>query len=186
MTLRAILFVLATTIVPVSLIAQEAQKGIQGQKAPALYISTWYQGPEGKEVIELSDYKDKIVVMLFFQHWCQASQELALPTLKNLVSKYEGNDGIAFLAIQTVFEGFLDNTPDKLAVTAKKFDLKIPFGHNIKAPEFPGISGTYKPRGTPWWVIVDKKGMVEYNGTILNEEEAIKNLDKMLADLPVD
>jgi len=35
-------------------------------------------------------------------------------------------------------------------------------------------------------VIVDKKGMVEYNGTILNEEEAIKNLDKMLADLPVD
>lgn len=186
MKTRALLLVLATALTSSHLSAQEPQKGIAGEKAPLLYVSTWHQLPEGKERIEITDFTDKIVVMLFFQHWCKASQERELPVLKNLVSKYEGNEGIVFLAIQTAFEGFLDNTPDKLAVTAEKFGLKIPFGHTIKAPEFPGISGTYKPGGTPWWVIVDRKGIVEYNGFILNEEEAIKNLDKMLAGLPVD
>lgn len=186
MNMRHFLLILATVLTPLALSAQVAQKGIQGEKAPLINISTWYQLPEGKETIEITDYKGKIVVMLFFQHWCKASQERELPVLKNLVNKYQGNDDIVFLAIQTTFEGFLDNTPDKLQVTAEKFDLKIPFGHNIKAPGFPGISGAYKPGGTPWWVIINREGIVEYNGFVLNEEEAIKGFDKMLAGLPVD
>ncbi len=166
--------------------AQEMQKGIQGQKAPLLNVSDWYQVPEGKDKVEITDYEGKIVVMLFFQHWCRASQERELPVLQKLVNHYAGNDGIVFLAVQTAFEGFLDNTPDKLPLTAEKFGLKIPIGHYTKVPEFPGVSGTYKPGGTPWWVIIDRMGMVEYNGFILNEEEAIKGFDKMLAGQPVD
>ncbi len=166
--------------------AQEMQKGIQGQKAPLLNVSDWYQLPEGKDKVEITDYEGKIIVLFFFQHWCRASQEREFPVLQNLVKRYEGNDGIVFLAVQTAFEGFLDNTPDKLVVAAKKFDLKIPFGHYTKVPGFPGVSGTYKPGGTPWWVIIDRAGMVEYNGFLLNEEEAIKGFDKMLAGLPVE
>lgn len=165
--------------------AQETQKGIQGQKAPLLNVSDWYQLPEGKDKVEITDYPGKIVVLLFFQHWCEASQKRELPVLQKLTKHYEGNDGIVFLAVQTAFEGFLDNTPDKLPVTAKNFELKIPIGHYTKVPGFPGVSGSYKPGGTPWWVIIDRAGMVEYNGFILNEEEAIKGFDKMLAGLPV-
>lgn len=186
MNTRSRSLILALALAPICLSAEEPNKGIEGQKAPDLNITTWYQLPEGKEKVELSDYKDKVVAILFFQHWCKASQERELPVLKNLVEKYKGNDGIVFLAIQTAFEGFIENTPDKLPVTAEKFGLKIPFGHNLKAPEFPGVSGTYKPGGTPWWVIIDRKGIVEYNGFILNEEEAIKGFDKLIAGLPVD
>jgi hypothetical protein len=176
---------LLSTCLPFAASGQEMQKGIQGQKAPPLNVSDWYQLPAGKEKIEITDYEGKIVVLLFFQHWCEASQERELPVLQKLAKHYEGNDGIVFLAIQTAFEGFLDNTPDKLPVTAKKFELKIPMGHYTKVPAFPGVSGAYKPGGTPWWVIIDRKGIVEYNGFILNEEEAIKGFDKMLAGLPV-
>lgn len=165
--------------------APAQQKGIEGEIAPPLNVPDWYQTPKGKDRVELSDYKGKIVVLLFFQHWCKASQERELPVLKNLVKRYKGNDGIVFLAIQTVFEGYLDNTIDKLPVTAKKFDLDIPIGFIAKVPGFPGISATYKPGGTPWWVIIDQSGRVEYNGFLLNEEEAIKGFDKMLAGLPV-
>ncbi len=186
MNTRRFLLILAAALTPLAISAQEIQKGIEGQKAPLINISTWYQLPEGKKELEITDYKGKVIVMLFFQHWCNASQERELPVLKNLVERYKGNDEIVFLAIQTAFEGFLDNTPDKLKVTAEKFELTIPFGHNIKAPEFPGISGAYKPRGTPWWVIIDREGIVEYNGSILNEEEAIKGLEKLIAGLPVE
>ena len=186
MNTRRFLLILATILTPLALNAQELQKGIEGQKATLINISTWHQLPEGKKELELTDYQGKVIVMLFFQHWCKASQERELPVLKNLVERYKGNDEIVFLAIQTAFEGFLDNTPDKLRVTAKKFALDIPFGHNIKAQGFPGISGAYKPRGTPWWVIIDRKGIVEYNGSLLNEEEAVKGFEKLLAGLPVE
>ncbi len=183
---RPILALLLSTCLPIAATGQEIQKGIQGQKAPLLNVSDWHQLPGGKDKLEITDFEGKIIVLLFFQHWCQASQERELPVLQNLTKHYEGNDGIVFLAIQTAFEGFLDNTPDKLPVTAKKFGLKIPLGHYTKVPAFPGVSGAYKPGGTPWWVIIDRQGIVEYNGFILNEEEAIKGFDKMLAGLPVD
>lgn len=174
---------LALSLLAAPLSAEE-QKGIEGQKAPLLNISDWYQLPEGKEKVEITDYPGKIIVLFFFQHWCRASQEREFPVLKNLVDRYRDEDGIVFIAVQTAFEGFLDNTPDKLAVAAKKFELEIPFGHYTKVPGFPGVSGAYKPGGTPWWVIIDREGLVEYNGFILNEEEAIKGFDKMLAGLP--
>lgn len=165
---------------------REPLKGIEGKEAPLLDVDTWIQLPDGKERVELTDYPDKIVVILCFQHWCRASQERELPVLKNLVQHYRGNDGIVFLAIQTTFEGFLENTSDKLAVTAKKFGLDIPFGHSPKLAGLPSVSASYQTGGTPWWILIDRKGIVEYNGHLLNEEEAIKGFDKMLAGLPVD
>ncbi len=178
-------FALTLAILPaVTIRAEDAPqpgKGIEGADAPLLDVGTWIQLPEGKDRVEITDYPDKIVVLLFFQHWCRASQERELPVLKKLVEHYRGNDGIVFLAIQTTFEGFLENTSDKLAVTAKKFDLDIPFGHSPKLAGLRSVSAVYQPGGTPWWVIIDRKGKVEYNGHILNEEEAIKGFDKMLA-----
>ncbi len=186
---RISLLALSALLLPLSLSAQNSEtgeKGIQGQKAPLLNVSTWINLPEGKDKVEITDYKGKIIVLMFFQHWCRASQERELPVLENLAKKYEGNPEIVFLAVQTVFQGFIDNTPDKLPITAEKFHLKIPIGHALKTPDFPGVSGTYKPGGTPWWVIIDREGIVEYNGFILNEEEAIQNFDKMIAGLPLE
>jgi hypothetical protein len=165
--------------------AVQTLKGIEGKEAPLLEVDTWIQTPEGKDRVEITDYPGKIVVLLFFQHWCRASQESELPVLKKLVDHYRGNKGIVFIAVQTTFEGFLENSSDKLAVTAKKFDLDIPFGHSPKLEGLHSVSAVYQPAGTPWWVIIDRKGKVEYNGHILNEEEAIKGFDKMLAGLPV-
>ncbi len=187
---------LAASLLAPALLAQNPEKeekqlpleGIQGREAPLLEVDTWIQLPPGKERVEITDYPDKIVVMLFFQYKCRASQEREMPVLKNLVEHYEGQDGIVFLAIQTTFQEFLDNSADKLQVVADNFGLSIPFGHSPKLP--PKLAGTesvsmkYLPAGTPWWVIIDRSGKVEYNGHILNEEEAVKGFDRMLAGLP--
>ena len=74
MNTRRFLLILATILTPLALNAQELQKGIEGQKAPLINISTWHQLPEGKKELELTDYQGKVIVMLFFQHLCKASQ----------------------------------------------------------------------------------------------------------------
>ncbi|MAS92710.1 MAG: hypothetical protein CMO55_05880 [Verrucomicrobiales bacterium] len=164
----------------------EAPKGIEGKKAPELYVSKWIQLPEGKEKMDVTDFEDKVLVILFFQFTTEYAHEEALPTLKKLVDKYKGNEDIGFLAIQAVGASRMENTPDKLGVVAEKFELDIPIGHYVSVPEFPGIVGTYKPGASPWWVIIDQEGVVEWNGTYLDADSATENLDKMLAGLPVD
>jgi len=159
----------------------QPHKGIEGQPAPPLYVDTWIQLPEGKKTIKLSDYKGKVVIIKCFQYWCEACQTIGLPTLKRLVDKYQGDDRVQFFAIQTTFEGFTTNTDDKLAPTAKKFGLKIPFGHSPKLAGYHSISVDYNTGGTPWWIVINQEGTVEYNGHDMDFDAAVANLEKLFA-----
>jgi len=154
-------------------------KGIEGQHAPPLYVDTWIQLPAGMKTIKLSDFKGKVVIIKCFQYWCKACQTIGLPTLKRLVDKYEGDDRVQFLAVQTTFEGFTTNTEDKLAPTAKKFGLKIPFGQSSKLPGFHSIGLDYKTGGTPWWIVINQDGIVEYNGFDMDFDQAVKNIAEL-------
>ena len=164
---------------------EQVQSGIQGLEAPPLGVTSWIQLPEDKETLDISDYRGKTVVMLLFQNTCEACQKRAFPTLKILVDKFGDTEKIAFLAIQTPFEDFLDNTESKIQSSAENFGLKIPFGHLAKTPGFYSINAAYRTGGTPWWVIVNQQGKVDYNGFYLNPEVAVENLEKILDGKPV-
>ena len=168
------------------LTSTEPSKGIQGVKAPPLGVKNWIQLPEGKEIIDVSDYQGKTVVMLLFQSTCEACHKRAFPTLKMLVEKFGGREKLAFLAIQTPFEDFSDNTESKLQPTADEFGLTIPFGHLAKTPGFHSVNAAYNTGGTPWWIIVNPDGIVEYNGFYLNPDIAVENLEKILAGEPLE
>ena len=160
--------------------------GIMGEEAPKFNIGKWHQLPEGKDDLEITDFRGKTLVMLLFQYSTPNAHEEAFPMLKRLVEHFQGNDEIAFLAIQAVGTNRNENTSDKMQAMAEKFELDIPFGHYVMVPEFPGIVGGYKPEASPWWVVIDRKGKVEWNGPALNDDEAIENLEQMIAGIPVD
>lgn len=165
---------------------EAARDGIEGLKAPPFGATEWIQLPDGKESLEINELEGKYVVMLFFQSTCEASMKRAFPTMKQLVDKFGSEDGVRFLAIQTPFEDFTDNTKSKLEAVAKAFDLEIPFGHLAKTRGFYSLNDAYDTGGTPWWVVVNKEGTVEYNGHYLNPEETEKNLAKLLAGKPIE
>jgi len=165
---------------------QPPQKGIEGEKAPRLGVRRWIQLPEGKERVDVSDYRGKIIVMLLFQHTCEACHKRAFPTLQDLIEDFGDEEDVVFLAIQTPFEDFADNTIEKLEPTAEKFGLDIPMGHLTKTPGFYSVNTAYKTGGTPWWVIIDREGTVEYDGFYLNPEVARENLEKMIAGQSVE
>jgi len=184
--LPPVILALALTLAPVYGQDANTPKGIQGEAAPLLGVNNWIQLPEGKETLEITDYKGKTVVMLLFQDTCEACHKRAFPTLKMLVDKFGDREELAFLAIQTPFEDFSDNTESKLQPTAEEFGLTIPFGHLAKTPGFRSINVEYKTGGTPWWVIVDPDGVVDYNGFYLNPGIAVENLDKILSGESID
>jgi hypothetical protein len=93
--------------------------------------------------------------------------------------------GVAFVAIQTVFEGFGTNTSPKALATVKKYELDIPVGHD------PGPKGgrstildRYRTGGTPWTIVIDRGGRVRYNAFSIDAEQAVELIERLLAEEP--
>ena len=156
--------------------------GIEGQPAPPLGVPKWINLPEGRFRLGLPDFRDKVLVLFLWQSTCSACQNREFPVLQQLVKEFEGNEDVAFLAIQTPFENYTDNNELKLEPTAKKFGLDIPFGHLAKTQDGANINERYQTAGTPWWVVIDKKGIVVFNGMTMNPDVASENIRKLVAD----
>ena len=165
--------------------AQNEKYGIKGEIAPAWNIPTWIDGNGNKTQVEINDYKDKVIVMLCFQSWCPGCHSHGFPTLKYLVDKYKGQEDIAFVVVQTVFEGKRSNTEKKLRKTQKKYDLQIPFGHDTgdnESRKYSNLMHNYKTGGTPWFIIIDKNAKVVYNNYDIEVQTAQRIIKKAKAE----
>ena len=111
---------------------QRKEYGIEGLKAPELANDIQWVDGNGADMkpIKLSDFKGKFKVIYGFQSWCPGCHSRGLPALQKMVDALKDNDQVVFFAAQTVFEGFQANTKEKLLETQKKYNLKIPFGHD--------------------------------------------------------
>ena len=117
---------------------QKAKYGIEGYQAPELDIPLWVDG-EGNKIdpVQLSDYQGKFKVLYCFQSWCPGCHSVGLPALQKMTEALKNNKKVAFLAIQTVFEGNHANTFEKMLEVQKKYDLHIPFGHDVGSEKKP-------------------------------------------------
>lgn len=148
-------------------------------KAPEFDVKDWVDANGNKtEPIKLSDFDGKFKVMYCFQSWCPGCHSVGLPNLQKMVSALEGNDKVAFLAIQTVFEGPDENTFEKMLETQKKYELKIPFGHDagIDVKTRSTIMTNYKTGGTPWFILIDQHNNVVFSDFHLNVDATIEVL----------
>jgi thiol-disulfide isomerase/thioredoxin len=148
-------------------------------RAVEFNINQWIDANGNKtNAIKLSDFKGKFKVLYCFQSWCLACHSAGLPDLKKMVDALDGNENIVFLAIQTVFEGFEENTYEKLIETQKQYELKIPFGHDVNGDgkSRSNVMTNYQTGGTPWFIFIDKHDNVVYSDFYLNPDAAIEFL----------
>jgi thiol-disulfide isomerase/thioredoxin len=160
--------------------ANEKTYGIEGQSAPNWNVPIWIDvNGEKTNEVKLSDYKGKFKVVYCFQSWCPGCHSVGLPSLKKMVDALKDNNKVAFVAIQTVFEGKNANTFEKLKETQKKYELKIPFGQDNGNNATNGISAimyNYHTGGTPWFIFIDENDNVIFNDFHVNTEGAINFL----------
>ena len=145
-------------------------------KAPEFDVKDWVDANGNKtEQIKLSDFNGKFKVLYCFQSWCPGCHSAGLPNLQKMVEALAGNESVAFLAVQTVFEGHDANTYERMVETQKKYDLKIPFGHDAgdDGKSRSKIMTNYKTGGTPWSIFIDQHNNVVYADFHLNVAAAI-------------
>lgn len=156
--------------------------GIVGQRAPNWSISEWMQLPEGVTTLNVNDFRGKVLYLYFFQSWCPGCHSSGFPTLQNLHREFADDDDVAFVVVQTTFEGHEQNGADKLLPTAERYGLRIPFGQSAGASGTPEIMREYRTGGTPWVVLINKQGDVDFNDFHIDPNgavEAIKHLKRI-------
>ena len=157
---------IASVIVALLLVAGSAggqSHGIAGRPAPGWGVNEWINLPQGKTTLDVADLDGKVVYVLAFQSWCPGCHSRGLPTLKRLIDEYGDADDVAFVAVQTVFEGYSSNTPQRAWATARQYELDIPVGHDGSDGRRSILMGRYRTGGTPWVIIIDKTGVVKFN-----------------------
>lgn len=165
--------------------AQNSNYGIKDQIAPKWEVPYWIDGNGEETSIEIDQYKGKVIYMLCFQHWCPGCHSLGFPTLQYLVDKFKNEEQIAFLSVQTVFEGQRVNNKKKLAKTQEKYQLDIPFGQDDGSNmdrDYSNIMHQYKTGGTPWVIIIDKTGKVIFNDYDIDIQTAQRVIKKALKE----
>jgi len=110
---------------------------------------------------------------------------VGFPTLQKVTQAFRNETQIIFLAVQTVFEGYGSNSPDKLRKNQLEWGLKIPMAHAAGDPqthEIPAIMSKYRSGGTPWTVLIDPKGNVVYNHFHIQPPQAIAMIEELLSE----
>lgn len=148
---------------------------MQGGVVPELHVARWVDA-EGKstEPQTLAQRAGLFKVVFCFQAWCQGCHSLGFPALKKLVEAFKGDGRVSILAIQTVFEGQQENTWEAMLKDQKKYELGIPFGHDMaEAGEFPRTMTDFGTGGTPWFLLIDQQDRQVFGGFHLDADKAI-------------
>ena len=174
--------VAAVTAMPEISTSQQRSYGILGHKAPAWQVDEWYNLGDDVERIDVSDFRGRIVYLFGFQSWCPGCHSHGFPTLQAVEKHYRDNDDVVFVAIQTVFEGYHVNTSDKAQSTVAQFNLDIPVGHDSGAGAGSAVMRRYRAGGTPWAVIIDRDGFVQFNGFSIRPERAVALINRLLKE----
>lgn len=156
------------------------ERGVLGEPAPSLGVKTWFNLPDGQTTVDVTDYKGKVVYLYGFQSWCPGCHSQGFPTLTKLIEHYEGNPDVAFVAVQTAFEGYDTNTPEAARETAKRYGLRILVGHSGSRNEPSTVMQRHRTGGTPWTVIIGRDGIVRYNDFHIQPEAAVKLIENLL------
>jgi len=175
----AILTILAASVAAVSSCKSNelTVESKVGNKAPEFTLTNY----DGK-TISLSDYKDKIVVLEWFNYECpfvKYHYEKA-NTMVELSNKYKDKN-VVWLAVNST----------KHLTTAKNKDFAEK--HKLSYPILDDRSGkvgrAYDSKTTPHMFIIDAKGSIVYDGAIddsplgRKKEGIINYVDKALAEL---
>ena len=117
-----------------------------------------------------------------FQSWCPGCHKVGFPTLKTLLGQYADDAEVAFVAVQTTFEGFGSNGVAQARQTAARYGLTIPVGQSGTAKQPSALMRDYRTGGTPWVIIIDRRGVVRFNDFHIAPQQAVQVIDALKAE----
>ena len=153
--------------------------GIEGRPAPDFHLAQTLaaDGTPAAAPLTLASLTGRHKLLYCFQSWCHGCHESGFPTLARVVAAFADRPGdLSVAVIQTVFEGFEENTFEALLQTRQRYDLRVPFAHDPgKGIESNSsqVMRAYRSGGTPWFILIGPDGRVLFNDFRLDADGLI-------------
>lgn len=174
--MRKIILILAVLACSSSAFAQYENKKIEvGQAAPELS----YNSPDGKVIMLSKVNKKRIVLIDFWASWCGPCRA-ANPGLVKMYEEYKDKKYIKARKGFTVFSVSLDKDSSKWVEAIDKDKLAWPYHVSDLGGWQSDGAKIYGVQFIPQCFLVDGNGIII--GKYLKAEEAIKDLEKLLAE----
>ena len=161
---------------------RHAELGIAGQTTPEWNVAQWLRLPEGASSLTVGDIDAPVIYLYCFQAWCPGCHSHGFPTMA-AVRDEVGDEKVAFVAVQTVFEGHDVNTAERALASVDQHGLNdIPVGHDVDpGGGTPSMMAAYRTGGTPWTVIIGPERRVCFNGFQIDSASAVNMIGQLLA-----
>lgn len=159
-------------------IASESRINILGGTAPTWKLTAWVR-PAEVGAADAPDFAGKVVVLVCFDPHCRGSQTHGLPILEKLAQHYRGDPDVAVVGLHTVVTNNRRNTLENLKQLADRLPSVTHLGFCDKAGKAPPMIDDYQICGTPWLVLIDRRGLVALSNFILRPEEIILRADEL-------
>jgi thiol-disulfide isomerase/thioredoxin len=160
---------------------RRASLGIGGHIAPEWEVSEWFGLPHDQARLRLEDITSPVVYLYCFQSWCPGCHSHGFPTMAAVRAQVP-EEGVAFVAVQTVFEGHEVNTAERAVASVEQHGLgEIAVGHDVDplgGP--PSMMRLYRTGGTPWTVIIGPERRVCFDGFQIDEASAVAIIGQLL------
>jgi peroxiredoxin len=138
-----------------------------GDQMPAFKIVN------GDEVVLSDAFRGKTILINFFATWCPPCRK-ELPELKSQVwGKYKDNPNFVFLVIGR------EHSKDELTKFAESTGLELPFYPDKDRAIYKLFAKSIIPRN----ILVDRDGKVIYSASGYQEEEFLKLIELLVAEL---
>lgn len=160
-----------------------AEFGIVGKYAPEFNVGYWWDEDGNKSNYYLSDFRNKVLVIFCWADWCPACKSHGYDEMLAIQDKYLDNPEVELLAVQTVFEGKMQNSKSKVKKVRESYGFKMPMGHDegdVNSEYRSSILMRYNTAGTPWFIVIDKKGKVIFNYHHLPIDATKEVIDSLL------
>ncbi len=147
-----------------TILAPPPEFGMVGEKAPAITVSTWQNLPDNQTRCQLDDYLGKVVVLMLFQTTCAFSEADGMPLMSEFYQRHKDDPDVQFLSVLASFPQSGENTLENGLAMCQKFNLPIPVGLDTSQDIENTVCKQLKALGSPWFVMIDRKGVVALNG----------------------
>lgn len=156
---------------------EEIEKSAVNTPAPQFDL----KDTEGN-LVKLSDFKGKVVVVDFWATWCGPCKA-SFPTMQKAVNQYENDPKVQFLFLHTWENGKADASVNaKKYITDNHYTFKVLMDLRDPKTRESAAAKSYNVEGIPNKFIVDINGNIRFNtsGFSQNMEKAIEELSYMI------
>lgn len=130
--------------------------------APQIVASHWLNTPKS---LSIADFRGRILVIEAFQMLCPGCVNFGLPQVKRISQVFSPED-ISVIGLHTVFEHHeAQGSVEAIKAFAHEYKLDFPIALDKQNESgLPETMSAYKMQGTPTIAVIDRDGMLRFQG----------------------